>query len=121
MLRPLLPLLLLLLACAAPSLPQETSLTDAEKAECTAKGGVVGRVGKSRTEVCHERTTDGGKSCTTLSQCESYMCETDLSKLSSEQYRGTAPVTGQCAAWTGYWDGCHDIVIDGRYRGRCAH
>lgn len=112
---------LIALMVAAPGLPQQRdSLSEAEKAVCTAKGGMVDRVGKAQTEVCHERTTDAGKTCTTLNQCQSYMCEVDVRTLSDDQYRGKAPVVGKCTGWTHGVFGCHDIVMDGRYRGRCV-
>jgi hypothetical protein len=120
MIRPF--LALLALACAAPSLPQQSdfNLTEAERTECTAKGGIIGREGKAQAETCHLPTTDAGKSCTSLDQCQSYICEVDVSKLTREQYRRQAPVTGKCTGRTGYWSGCQDLVIDGKYRGRCA-
>lgn len=113
---------LLALTLAAPSLPQEgRTLSDVEKAACAAKGGHVGLQGKVRAETCHLPTTDAGKSCTTLGQCQSALCEVDARTLSPEQLDGKAPVTGQCPDWTGYWDGCKDIVMDGRFNTRCAH
>ena len=120
MIRPL--IALLVLACAAPGAPQQNdfSLSEAERTACTAKGGVIGREGKAQAEICHLPTTDAGKSCTTLNQCQSYACHVDVRKLTADQYHGKAPVTGQCTAWTGYWSGCQDIVVEGRYRGRCA-
>lgn len=109
------------LLLTAPGLPQGITLTEVEKAACAAKGGHVGLQGKVRAETCHLPTTDAGKSCTTMSQCQSYVCALGNQTLSREQARRNAPVTGQCTAWTGYWDGCQDIVVDGRWMSRCAH
>lgn len=116
------PFALLALTLAVPGLPQQDdfSLSETEKTECAAKGGVIGREGKAQAETCHLPTTDAGKSCTTLNQCQSYICAVDVQKLTADQYHGKAPVTGQCTARTGYWSGCQDLVIDGKYRGRCA-
>ena len=117
--RPL--LALLALACAAPSLPQQDrSLGEARRAECIAKGGVPGRVGKAQSEVCHERTTDAGKRCSDWTDCQSGMCVIDLQKAPAAQLSGKERAYGQCTGRTHDVFGCNDVVIGGKIQSRCV-
>lgn len=61
----------------------EFSLTGAERAECTARGGRVGRGGLSPAELCIAPTKDAGKSCTKASDCSGH-CMADTKTCSKE-------------------------------------
>jgi hypothetical protein len=48
------------------------AMTAAERADCMARGGTVGRGGMSPAEICIVPTKDGGKSCTRASDCDGH-------------------------------------------------
>lgn len=53
-----------------PVLPEGKPLSAAERAECLAAGGSVGRGGMLPDEVCYRPLKDAGKACTKASDCE---------------------------------------------------
>ncbi len=53
-----------------PTGPQGKALSAAERTECLAKGGSVGRGGLLPDEICFLPQPDAGKSCTKQSDCE---------------------------------------------------
>ncbi len=56
--------------------PEGQKLGKAERAECLARGGSVGRGGLVPDEVCFLPLADGGKACTKKADCEG-MCLVD--------------------------------------------
>ena len=105
MIRIPLALLALALALAAPSLPQQQAMTEAEKAECTAKGGLVERGGKAQIEACRTRFADAGKACTDNGQCQGG-CNANLIK------PGDPHPVGQCNTYSGRF-GCQSYLAKG--------
>lgn len=63
---------------------------EADKASCTASGGVVERRGRLGVETCIHTYADAGKVCTDSAQCSGKCLATGHEEAS------TAPVQGQC-------------------------
>lgn len=68
---------LLLMALAAcqpdkPDGPPDTSMSAADRAECEAAGGSVGRGGLLPDEICYKPTPDAGKACKTADDCSGF-------------------------------------------------
>lgn len=61
---------------ANPPGPETLNLSGAERAQCLAEGGTVGRGGLMPNEVCFRPTPDAGKSCMKASDC-SGLCMAD--------------------------------------------
>lgn len=78
-LKPALALLvaLVLSACVpeAPE-PERPALSEAERAACIDRGGVVGIAGLLGGEFCAERLPDAGQACSRAADCSGY-CEAD--------------------------------------------
>jgi hypothetical protein len=53
----------------AASDPEAVKLSDADRAQCLAQGGTVGRGGLLPDEVCFRPTPDAGKACTKAGDC----------------------------------------------------
>lgn len=108
------PLALLALTLAAPAPPsQQRAMTEAEKTDCIANGGLMARGGKAQVETCRSRFADGGKACTDSSQCQGG-CNGDRVR------PGASHPVGQCNTHSGQF-GCqsylakgvvHDICVD---------
>jgi hypothetical protein len=110
------PLALLALALAAPSPPppppqQAQSMTEAEKTDCIAKGGLVARGGKAQIESCRTRFADAGKACTDTSQCQGG-CSANLVK------PGASHPVGQCNTYSGQF-GCQSYLAKGVVHEMC--
>ena len=54
---------------ANPPGPETVKLSEAERTQCRAEGGTVGRGGLLPNEVCFRPTPDAGKACTKASEC----------------------------------------------------
>lgn len=79
-----------------------------EPAACTAAGGLCAYAGFCFGQACVKKSSDGGKTCTDSSQCESGCLAAD----------GTpkGPATGRCAP-TQITLGCHVWVSGGKVGG----
>lgn len=63
--------LMLLASCVpdAPQAPEGRKLSGADRLQCLAEGGTVGRGGLLPDEVCFRPLADGGKACTKQGDC----------------------------------------------------
>lgn len=91
--------------------PQEQLV---KERQCRAKGGEWGRFGVRDhlcgVYACAPRTSDGGKRCTSRTECE-YLC------ITKKAFPLGAPVVGECAAVVTEF-GCFNYVDGGRMVGR---
>ena len=81
----------------------------AKRSECLTQGGKWIRVGRSGISTCMLRMLDGGKPCTSSSQCE-HQCDAIAQPDPLD-----APVVGQCSAYNIPYRGCASRVENGRY------
>ena len=87
---------------------------EAEKKSCTENGGVWERRGMLQRENCTMPTRDGGKPCTSSSQCE-LRCRALGRPVPSD-----VEIVGECARNNNPF-GCHSFVENGRFiQGPCV-
>ena len=92
---------------------QHPALSDAEKADCLARGGYIDLV-TFNTEGCVIRTKDAGKPCSDSSECDG-ACLAPI-----DQAEGS-PAAGTCASEKGMFFGCVNIVSKGKASGKICH
>lgn len=106
----------------APARPQPDPrhrLSDAERADCIARGGHTATLGMLNGEGCVLPMPDAGKICTDGSQCKGGSCLLDDGKPGFKPPKPGRLVKGQCAA-TDYGFGCAWRVNKGRANGMCV-
>ena len=92
---------------------QHPGISDAERADCLARGGHVDLV-TFNTEGCVIRTKDAGKPCSDSSECDG-ACLAPI-----DQAEGS-PAAGTCASEKGMFFGCVNIVSKGKASGKICH
>lgn len=93
-----------------PEQPNQSGMmSEADKRDCRADGGIVERAGLAGFERCTRPYSDAGEVCTDSSQCEGQCRSDDLDA------RPHSAVTGVCQANDNPF-GCYAEVSNGRIR-----